>query len=215
MNTRKRLLIPATAILALIGFCFVTIFRSPAPRDRNSGEKRGKESSSESFASDARVAYTEIKTRSRIRATVPTLEETIESLRNTVVPMVDLPPDRSLTETADAINKLLQEAGIPPHQLKVTYDKSSPRIGNLRYKAELRLRNVPVAVILKYVCDSTILRYAVRPGVVIFYTQTDDTLKNLPLLEPARIFKEPVDPNDPFGPAPVEQADPFAEPSGR
>jgi len=111
MNTRKRHLIPVTALLILAGFCIFKFSKSPVPGDRHSGEKRGKVSQSEFSVSDAHLVSPDIKSRSRLRPAVPTLEET-GALLNTVLPVVDLPPDRSVKETAEAINKLLREAGI-------------------------------------------------------------------------------------------------------
>ena len=206
MNSRKRHLIPATALLVLVGFCFVSIFKSPSPPDHKSGEKSGKESKSESIAPDAPVASADIRSKSRVRHPIPTLEET-RNLLNTVIPLADLPPDRSVKETAEAINKLLEEAGIPPHQLRVTYYKSNPQLGSLRME-NVRIRNAPVAAILQYLCGSTKVRYVVRPGVVLFLAQIDS-------LETEPAPAEPDDPDDPFGNSPANHEDPFAAPSVR
>ncbi len=49
---------------------------------------------------------------------------------------------------------------------------AGPEVGTLRVK-ELRLRNVPLAVALKYICDQTKLRYKVDDFAVTLVPQTE------------------------------------------
>jgi general secretion pathway protein D len=84
--------------------------------------------------------------------------------------------------------------------------------GSLRIR-ELRLRNVPVAVVLKYICDSTKLRYKVDDYAVTLVpgTEPGEDLVN-------RNFRVPPDfisnlenaGNGGGGAAPAAEADPFA-----
>lgn len=149
------------------------------------------------------------KSKIRIHHLKPTIEETTELLRNTIIPRVDM-QDQTILEVADAINGFIHDAGIPPHKLRVIVNKSDDLV-KWRIK-ELRIRNAPLAVLFKYVCDSTRLRCRVEPGIIRFFDVTDDSLPEIPKLEESSAPIElPPDPDDPFGGSPTQGAAPFAE----
>ena len=154
------------------------------------------------------------RTKSKIRTVhhKPTIEETAELLRGTILPVVDLPADQPLIERVARINQWIQANGVKPHELRLVLDKSDPA-ANLRSEYELGVRNVPLAVVLKYLCDSTILRYNVREnGIVELTGRMDDLIIDTE-------SKKPYDPTDPFSePTATKESkstgenDPFADP---
>lgn len=82
--------------------------------------------------------------------------------------------------------------------------------GTLRVK-ELRIRNVPLAVALKYICDQTKLRYKVDDFAVTLVPQTESGEESF-----TRTFRVPPDFSttlDTGGEESSDAADPFAEPS--
>jgi hypothetical protein len=209
-----RYLVPSAAVI-VVAFSFVSSFlASSDPRGRPARGDISRDGT-RSFDGDNGGADSNIRSRSKLRHPTPTLEETVELLRNTVIPLVDLPPDQSVDETVNALNELLQKNGIPPHQLKITYDKSHPSLGMLRFRDPLAVRNIPVGVALKYICGRTIVRYQVRRGVVELITHDTAFAESLSPT-PVERSDDPVDPDDPFaepGSPPVEEGDPFAPPS--
>lgn len=151
-----------------------------------------------SSSSTARDESPPLPGKSAARPPKPTvtLEETLELLR-TVVPTVSY-PDQTLAERTEAINLQLENAGIPPGQLRVKIHANlAKQAESSKWKFEdLELRNIGVAEILKYICGNTKIRYRVRPGVVEFVSATEpDT--NAPEPEPL-----PPGEEDPFGSTP-------------
>ncbi len=151
------------------------------------------------------------KSKNRIEHPKPTIEETTELLRNTIIPRVDI-QDQTILEVASAVTGFIQEAGIPTHKLRVIVNKSDDLV-KWRIK-EVRIRNVPIAVLLNYVCDSTRLRYRIEPGIILFTEQpsnspSSDILENEESSPPIEL---PSAPDDPFGGTPAQGAGPFAEP---
>ncbi len=140
------------------------------------------------------------KSKDRIVHRKPTLAETENLLRNTIIPRVDI-EDLSVGEAANTIRLLIQDAGIEPHELQIVCDMTAP-ISEMRIR-ELRIRNIPLAVLLRYICDSTKLRYYVSPGAIEFGSMTDDPFEGVgfdgpdPFEEPEPV-KPILDPDDPF-----------------
>lgn len=155
------------------------------------------------------------KSKDRVVRRKPTLDETNDLLRNTIIPLVEI-GDVSVGEAVSKIRLLIQDSGIETHQFRIVCDMSAP-YSRLRIK-DLRLREVPLAMVFKYLCDSTILRYRVRPGILEFNSMSEgfeetNFDESTPLAEPESA-KSPLDPNDPFSGIPheIEGPDPFAEP---
>ena len=103
-----------------------------------------------------------------------TIEDTLELLRDTIIPVGSY-SDQTLAERTAAINRQLEQAGIPSHQLRVRiHHRLARQAGESAWKlGELELRNAPVAEVLKYTCGSTKLRYRALPGVVEFVLATE------------------------------------------
>ena len=209
-----RYLILAT-ILLIAGLCIT--FRSNTPNSsehHSNGRGQFMGSTTESAVRLGDLAEpSRTKSKNRIYHPKPTIEETTGLLRNTIIPRVDI-EDRTILEVAAAINGFIQNAGIPPHKLRVIVNKSDDLV-KWRIK-EARIRNVPLSVLFKYVCDSTRLRYRVEPGIIRFFDHA--YASEIPEIEES---SSPIDlpfaPDDPFGgsPAPLSDpsaADPFAEP---
>lgn len=163
------------------------------------------------------------RTKSKIRTVhhKPTIEETTELLRGTILPLVDLPADQPLIERVARINQWIQDSGVKPHDLRVILDKSDPA-ANWRSEYELGVRNVPLAAVIKYLCGSTKLMAHVRENGIVELTTRDDDLiihaQSKEPYDPTDPFSEPTvtkeskstGENDPFGPA--GETDPFADP---
>lgn len=157
-----------------------------------------------------------IRTKSRIRTKhpQPSIEETVNLLRTTIIPVLDLPPDQSLPERIARINELIQKTGVEPYQLRLILRSADPA-SQWKMMSELRVREVPLAHALKYLCDATKLRYIVREnGIVELTTLPDEEwISNQP--EPfEKPAKQPSDETDIFGndPNAPEETDPFAAP---
>lgn len=112
-------------------------------------------------------------------------------------------------EVAAAITIFIKDAQIPPHQLRVIVNKSDDLV-KWRIR-ELRIRNIPLDVLFKYICDSTRLRYRVEPGIIRFFDAATppEILEIKESSAPGEILP---DPDDPFEGSPAQGADPFAEP---
>jgi hypothetical protein len=203
------------AILLITGL-FIT-FRPKAPDTselQSNGRDEPMRSTTESAVQLPDLAEpSRTKSKNRIHHPKPTNEETTALVRNTVIPLVDI-QDQTVLEVAAAITTFLQDAGIPPHKLRVIVNKSDDLV-KWRIK-ELRIRNAPLDVLLKFICDSTRLRYRVEPGIIRFVDAFDDSLPEIPKIEesssPSGILPAP---DDPFGESPAQGADPFAEPEIR
>jgi hypothetical protein len=213
LSATTRHLILAT-ILILVGAGLFSKLRPGSPtsgKPPSNGQAQHPESAIESalpatdFSGPLRT-----KSKDRIHHLKPTIEETTALLRTTMIPRVDI-QDQTVLEVAATFNGVIQDAGIPPHKLRVIVNKSEDLV-KWRIK-ELRIREVPLAVLFKYACDSTRLRYRVEPGIIRFLDAADDSLPETPTIEKSGSPIElPSDPDDPFGGSPARGADPFAEP---
>ena len=202
----SRYLILATT-LVIAGFYLTlrsqtSIFNEPQADERNQTAHSTTESTDQ-FATTPRT-----KSKNRIHHPKPTIEETEELLKATIIPRVDI-QDQSILEVAAVVTTFIKDAGIPPHQLRVIVHKSDDL---LRWRIrELRIRNIPLHILIKYVSDSTRLRYRVEPGIIRFFDHADAA--EFPEIEesiaPSDILP---DPDDPFAGSPAQGADPFAEP---
>jgi hypothetical protein len=100
---------------------------------------------------------------SRAKAARPTREETEKLLRETIIPSVEL-ADIGVDDLLDYLEGLIDEAGIEPTQLRLVLDQNlavdDPRSG------EMALRNVPLAIVLKYASQQLGGHYVVGEGIV-------------------------------------------------
>lgn len=208
-----RYLIP-TILLALIAALFLS-FR---PQTSNShelqapGHRQSPHAGTEPATPETSVGNPpRTKSKIRIHHPKPTIEETVELLQNTIIPKVDF-QDQSLSEVTAALNTFINDAGIPPHKLKVVIN--NPELFAQWRIREFRIREAPLAVILKYVCDSTILRYRIEPGIIRFILATEE----LPQIENPNASPDSFEflpgQMDPFAEpnSSTQEADPFAEP---
>ena len=179
-----------------------SIFSEPQANGRNQTAHSTTESTVQ-FAEPPRT-----KLKNRIHHPKPTIKETEELLKVTIIPRVDI-QDQTILEVAAVVTTFIKDAGIPPHQLRVIVNKSDDLV-KWRIR-ELRIRNIPLAVLFKYICDSTRLRYRVEPGIIRFFDAAAPP--EFPVLEesitPSDILP---DPDDPFAGSSAQGADPFAEP---
>ena len=168
--------------------------------------------SSETYPGTAEIA----RTKSRIRPNHPrpTIEETTSLVRTTIIPLIDLPPDQPLPERIARVNELIQKAGVESNRLRVILRSADPAI-QWRFKGELRIREVPLGIALKYLCDSTKLRYHIRENGIVEMTsiQEQDFLSDLPN-SPEIKKPSPSGETDAFGndPNASGETDPFAVP---
>jgi hypothetical protein len=204
LSAMTRYLIP-TILLALIAALLVSLLLEPSNSGAHQANKQrqspnaGTESATQETAPGS---ASRTKSKIRIQHPKPTLEETVELLKSTIVPKVDI-LDQPLSEVTAKINTLIKDAGIPSHKLKVVIN--SPELfAQLRIK-ELRIRNIPLSILLKYICDNTKIRYRVEPGIVIILSATE-----IPPDSPK--IENPDASNDPFANSSGPTSDPFAEP---
>lgn len=146
----------------------------------------------------------------------PTEEETITLLRSTVVSQFEV-EDATFGETVAELNQLARDRGIPARELTFSTDH---RFSQHRIK-ELTLKNAPLAVVLKYVCGNSKIRYRVSAGRVMFEyledfdeepvsaVKAENRPDDDPFAEPGQ--KKPAAPDDPLFPTDSEETDPFAE----
>jgi hypothetical protein len=139
------------------------------------------------------------RTRSQIRTIHPrpTIEETTALLRNTTIPVMDLPPDQPLEERVAQINLLIQKAGVESQRLRLVLSRSDPA-SQWRMKNELKIKNSPMALCLKHLCGRSKLRYQVRENGIV----------ELATIPPPESIPPPSVENDS---SPSEEDDPFAE----
>ncbi|MEO5915742.1 MAG: hypothetical protein ABIS50_16020 [Luteolibacter sp.] len=145
-----------------------------------------------------------------------------DKLRRIVIPRIDF-EDTTVEEAIDFLRLRAAEMDtteLDPAKKGINYVIRRPRAaaggeslpegsdpGSLRIR-ELRLRNVPIAVVLKYICDQTKLRYKVDDFAVTLVPQTETGEDIF-----TRTFRVPPDfasalsSDDEAG-----EADPFAEP---
>ena len=159
--------------------------------------------SSELTSDDPDPAVPSPPGKSLIRPALPSTTEgkTLELLRVTIIPNASY-SEQTLSERTESINRLLQEAAIPPDRLRIVLADSLARnTGSSEWRLEaLELRNVSVAEILKYTAGSTKIRYRVRPGIVEWVVATEEDPDASTDRESARHPER----DDPFGIPPVE-----------
>ena len=157
-----------------------------------------------------------IRTKSRIRSAhaKPTIEQTTELARTTIIPALDLPPDQTVAERVTEMNKLLQQAGVEPYRLRLIV-RHGDTVNQMRFKDELRIREIPLAVALKFLCDSTKLRYHMRENGIVELTsmQEQDFLSDSPKQHESK-KPSPSGATDAFGndSSASGETDPFAVP---
>lgn len=204
-----RYLIPVACISLAAGMVLVVRpkFQSSSNEQRQAGDSSNHETAS--FRDEETPSTIRTKSKERVIHRKPTLEETNDLLRNTIIPRVDF-EDLSVGESAKRLRLLIHEAGIEPHELTVI---CSPSISTTSFKIkELKLRNVPLGIALKYICDSTILRYRVTPGVVEFSLQSYYGLNSDSVLQKSKNeMNLQGDSSDPFSFPRSKEPDPFAE----
>jgi hypothetical protein len=135
------------------------------------------------------------KPRPRTNRPKPTIEETSELVRTTIVPLLDLPPNQPLTERVACINELIRDAGVESDRLRLMI-RSADSALEIRSKSELRVREIPLAIVLKYLCDSTRLRYHIRENGIVELTTSQDPDPSPHTAEPESSSAEEKD--DPF-----------------
>ena len=161
-----------TAVIALGLFLF--------SRHRKDGTGDTKAEKRSDIVSQASTAFTSdpaanspeslpFKSKIRLNHRRPTKEETVELLRNTMIPTASF-EDISIKEVLDELNRLTSEAGIPPEQLK--FVRGAPHVfpdDYLELKVrELKVTNIPLADLLKYLVGRSKIVYVVDRGVVEF-----------------------------------------------
>lgn len=137
-------------------------------------------------------------------------------LRSIIIPSIDF-EDVSLEEAAEQLRQKSREFDIQevdPSRKGVNFVVRLPSGGpsQMRIK-KLQLQNVPLATVLKYICDSSRLRYKVEEYAVVFtaMTETSEDLSTRTFKVPPE-FAAMLEGSENDGPAP---ADPFAAtPSG-
>jgi hypothetical protein len=111
-----------------------------------------------------------LRTKSRIRdsRTKPTVEQTADLFRETILSLVDLPKQTFAARVVE-LNRLIKESGVSPENLRISIEDGDSALERPLARClypELRIRNIPLADVLKYTADSTALRYEVLPGRV-------------------------------------------------
>jgi hypothetical protein len=136
-----------------------------------------------------------------------------EKLRHIVIPSIDF-EDTSIEEAIDFLrlrSKELDTLELDPGKKGLNFVVRNPQGGNARIP-ELRLRNVPISVALKYIADATKMRYKVDDYAVTLVPQTEtgeDLFTRTFRVPPDFASTLSSDGND------TAQADPFADASTR
>lgn len=162
-------------------------------------------------ASSGPADPTRTKSRFRPNHPKPTIEETTELLHTTIIPVIDLPPDQPLPERIARMNELIQNAGVEPHRLRLLLRSGDP-VNQLRCKDEMRIREIPLGIALKYLFSSTKVRCRLRENGIVELTTSQDPDTEEPTAEPESSKDNPTatEEDDPFA---NPGADPFAEPA--
>lgn len=183
-------------------------------RDARRGPTTANESS---VGSHDLVEPTRTKSRIRTNHPQPTIEETIALLRTTIIPVLDLPADQPLPERIAGINELITKAGVEPCRLRLILRSADPA-SQWRIRHEFRTQQIPLRIALKYLCDSSMLRYHVRENGIIELTTLPDqeSLTDLPdstqNMKPSLSGETDIFGNDLNA---LEAPDPFAGPPAR
>lgn len=187
---RWRYIIPAGAIVVLLGMIFAKPSGALAflnPSSNRTADHPEREGADGTGVDEAKAGPASTKRSLRDMGRKPTEEETRDLLEATIVPEIRI-DDATLEETMAELNQIARDCGIPARELTFSIDR---RASHLRVR-ELRIRNVPLIIIIKYVCDSS-LTCRVSPGRVLIGRHRDLFEESVPAEE------EPSDPDhDPF-----------------
>lgn len=191
----KRFVIALVIAIGLLGL--LRPWRSDS--NARSNKSLGSIARSDEFAVPANESTEPIRTKPRHRWHLekPTIEETAELLKTTIIPLVDLPADQPVPERISQLNELIRREGVEPSRLRLIL-RSGDSAGQWKSDYELQVRDIPVIVVLKYVCANTKLRYHIRENGIVELTTTFDP-------EPSSEYP-PGESDSPEG------EDPFAEP---
>lgn len=137
---------------------------------------------------------TSTNAKSRLRPATPSITraDTIELLKATVIHHFEL-KDESLADVVSAINQAIREARVPEGQLRVSLDARGDKAFEKLRIRELKLQNVPLSDLFKYLCGNTKLRYQVDAGTVSLGSaltfdqispEDDEAPPSLPELDP-------------------------------
>lgn len=167
----KRFVITSVAAIGLLGLLRPWSSKSPGQSNKSIRDTVG----TDEFASPANESNEPTRTKLRHRPLLekPTIEETTELLKTTIISLVDLPADQSLPERISNLNELIRREGVDPSRLRLILS-SGDSAGQWRFKDELRIREVSVREVLKYLCGNTMLRCHVRENGIIELTTTVD-----------------------------------------
>jgi hypothetical protein len=210
---KHRVIAVAVAFLGIVLILFLRPWQ---------GISNGNSDSSDARRGSTRVVESSIKsqglvepirTKSGIRAhqTKPTIEETNELYQTTIIPIIDLPPDQPLPVRIARINELIERAGVEPYRLRLIVRSADPA-NQMRFKDEMRIRKIPLDIALKYLCDSTKLRYHIRKNGIIELTTLQEPEATSLVAGPEFSNGDPnaSQESDPFT---EPRADPFSEPA--
>jgi hypothetical protein len=170
LSSTTRYLIPATILLVGAGLFFKLRSEFLTSSEFPSSGRHQHPGSTFESGDPATDSSRPSRTKSRIRDQQirPTVEQTTSLLRDTVIPVMDL-PEETLSDRVARLNRLIIGCGVDPEHLEITIENDDSvlerPIANMIYPV-LRIRNVPVAVALKYTADNTFLRYKVLAGRV-------------------------------------------------
>lgn len=200
-----RVLVPAAVLFFLTILLFSWLPGSSDSEGRHSSKVMGSAASTQQSGSSEFGSGGNIRTKSKIRDSrhKPTIEETTQLLGATILPRLVV-ADATLEETVLELNRLIRETGVSSEELTIVIesdDASRDRpISGLRIR-ELVIRDIPVAVAIKWILDSTVLRCRTVEGRVEFW-------------HGAYLPRSPEDqePHSKSNPSDHSSSDPFAEP---
>lgn len=126
-------------------------------------ERRSSKTSSESR--DSIQGESRSRSRPRRNSQGVTVERTTALLRNSIAERVDL-PEQTVGERIAAFQRILLETGLDATEIQVEFDDQDP-IFNTNVGV-LRMRNIPLDLVLRYLFDSAKVDLQVLPGALEF-----------------------------------------------
>lgn len=217
MTISKRHLI-AVALLGIVLIFSLRPWQAISNGNSNARDvRRGPTTVNESsVGSPDLVESTRTKSRIRINHSKPTIEETIELVKATIISGLDLPVGHPVPEGIAHINALIHQAGVEPSRLRLILKSADPATQQgIRYG--FKIQEMPLAVTLKYFCEASRLRYHVREnGIIELMSWGEEPLPDLPD-PPEKTVRPPSSETDIFGNDlnTSEEPDPFADPTSR
>lgn len=209
---RYFLILPLLALLGVAGFSLIRQKEIAGLREKE-GRMDGRVSEYRSAGEDSLMEIGDTKHRIRPDHPKQSIEGTEELLRTTIIPVVDFPAGQSFSECLKQLNRLIQEAGIDPHQLRISLRRNDP-FHQFSWEEELRLRNHTVAEVLLTLIGRTVMRWQVGENGLVQIMHATEIEYEPPLEEVVPEKKEPwTGEVDAFG-EPVREyddCDPFAE----